>query len=64
MDNHPPGGGDLPGRKPCDGKNNSHSCSAVGEAAAHDEEKVEFSRLQCSGKGGACNCSRMYREKS
>ena len=64
MDNHPPGGGELPGRKLCDGKNNSHGCSAAGEAAAHDEEKAEFSRLQRGGKGGACNHSRMYREKS
>ena len=64
MDDHPPGGGDLPGRKPHDGKNNSHGCSAAGEAAARDEEKVEFSQLQHDGKDGAHNRSRMYREKS
>ena len=64
MDDHPPGGGDLPGRKPCDGKNNSHCCSAAGEVAARDEEKAEFSRLQRGGKGGACNRSRMCCEKS
>ena len=52
MDDHPPGGGDLPGRKPRDGKNNSHGCSAAGEAAARDEKKRNSHGCSAAGKAG------------